>query len=211
MPPATAARTRTRRSNESAVDMPASLQPGRHSESPHSRFGNPDSLRQGSALDRGSTTARTTSATARRLFKVADEAGCEGIVSKRANSRYVSGRAKTWFKIKSFMTADYAVLGVERSKTGIPIALLATLGDKTYVGDAMIALAAEERAEFWAAVGRLGTPQSRLAGLGKRKGATWIKGGLVDRVRNLRGEAMLRHATLQTLDVQEPAARATPG
>ena len=30
--------------------MPASLQPGRHSESPHNRFENPDSLRQGSAL-----------------------------------------------------------------------------------------------------------------------------------------------------------------
>ena len=91
-----------------------------------------------------------------------------------------------------------------RSKTGIPIALLAGLGDKAYVGDAMIALAADERAEFWAAVERLGTPQSRLAGFGKRKSATWIKGWLVARVRHLRGEAVLRHATLQTLDVEEP-------
>ena len=40
-PPATAAKTRTRRSSESAVDMPASLQPGRQSEITSSRFGNP--------------------------------------------------------------------------------------------------------------------------------------------------------------------------
>ena len=72
------------------------------------------------------------------------------------------------------------------------------------MGDAMITLATEERAEFWAAVERLGTPQSRLAGIGQRKGATWIKGGLVARVRHLRGEFMLRYATLQTLDVEQP-------
>ena len=50
IPSATAARTRTRRSSDNAFDMPAGLQPGSHSESPHKRFGNPDSIRPGSAL-----------------------------------------------------------------------------------------------------------------------------------------------------------------
>ena len=77
------------------------------------------------------------------MFKAADAAGLEGIVSKRADSRYISGRAKSWFKTKSFTMADYAVLGVERSDTGLPIALLATLSDTTYVGNAMVTLTAK--------------------------------------------------------------------
>ena len=138
------------------------------------------------------------------MFKAADAAGLEGIVSKRADSRYISGRAKSWFKTKSFTMADYAVLGVERSDTGLPIALLATLSDTTYVGNAMVTLTAKERDKFWKAVERLGTPQARLAGLTKRKGATWIKAGMVARVRHLRGEDKLRHASLQTIDPADP-------
>ena len=137
------------------------------------------------------------------IFKAADEAGLEGIVSKRVDGRYASGRTKTWCKVKSFTVADYAVLGVEQSPTGIPVALLATLGDRAYVGDAMITLTDRERAAFWAAVERLGTPKARLGGLTKRK-ALWIKSGLIARVRHLKGEEKLRHATLQTLDVREP-------
>ncbi len=139
------------------------------------------------------------------FFAAADQHGLEGIVSKRADSRYVSGRAKTWLKVKSFTVGDYAVLGIERSSTGIPVALLATLGqDPAYVGNAMVTLPAKERKAFWSSVETMGTPQARLAGLGKNKKATWVREGLVARVRHLRGEDKLRHATLQSLDVDKP-------
>ena len=49
------------------------------------------------------------------FFKAADQHGLEGIVSKRADSRYRSGRSDAWLKIKSFTIGDYAVLGIERS------------------------------------------------------------------------------------------------
>ena len=141
------------------------------------------------------------------FFKAADEHGLEGIVSKRADSRYVSGRAKTWLKVKSFTVGDYSVLGVERSDTGIPVALLATLGrDPTYVGNAMVTLPTKERESFWRSVERMGTPKARLAGLTKNRKATWIKEGLVARVRHLRGEEKLRHASMQSLDVGRPLA-----
>jgi ATP-dependent DNA ligase len=139
------------------------------------------------------------------FFKAADQHGLEGIVSKRADSRYTSGRAKTWLKIKSFTVGDYAVLGVEQSSTGIPVALLATLGrSPEYVGNAMVTLPTKERAAFWSSVEKMGTPQSRLAGLAKNKKAKWIREGLVARVRHLRGEEKLRHATMQSLDVDKP-------
>ena len=139
------------------------------------------------------------------FFAAADQHGLEGIVSKRADSRYVSGRAKTWLKVKSFTVGDYAVLGVERSSTGIPVALLATLGrDPAYVGNAMVTLPAADRKRFWSSVETMGTPQARLGGFAKNKKATWIREGLVARVRHLRGEDKLRHATLQSLEVDKP-------
>ena len=57
-------------------------------------------------------------------------------------------------------------------RSNIPAALLATLGDKAYVGNATMMLTAKERDGFWRAVERLGTPQARLAGVTKRKSAT---------------------------------------
>ncbi len=105
--------------------------------------------------------------------KAADQHGLEGIVSKRADSRYVSGRATSWLKVKSFTVGDFAVVGVERSSTGIPVALLATLGrDPAYVGNAMVTLKAKERDRFWRSIETMGTPRARLAGLSKNKKAT---------------------------------------
>ena len=140
-----------------------------------------------------------------KFFQAADAHGLEGIVSKRADSPYVSGRAKSWLKVKSFTVGDFAIVGVERSSTGIPVALLATLGrDPAYVGNAMVTLPSKERDQFWRSVETMGTPRARLVGLAKNKKATWIREGLVARVRHLRGEEKLRHATMQSLDVSRP-------
>ncbi len=139
------------------------------------------------------------------FYQAADQHGLEGIVSKRADSVYVSGRTKSWLKVKSFTVGDFAIVGVERSSTGIPVALLATLGrDPAYVGNAVVTLKAKERDQFWRSVDKMGTPRARLASLTKNKKATWIREGLVARVRHLRGEEMLRHATMQSIDVSGP-------
>ena len=64
----------------------------------------------------------------------------------------------------------------------------------------MVTLKDRDREAFWASVERLGTPQSRLKGaLAKRK-ASWIKEGLFARVRHLKGEEKLGHATVQSVD-----------
>ena len=138
------------------------------------------------------------------FFAVADQHGLEGIVSKRADSLYRSGRSDEWLKIKSFTVGDFAVLGVERSSTGIPVALLASLGKTPqYVGNAMVTLREKDRTRFWSSVDKLETPKSRLAGMANRK-ARWLKEGLTARVRHLKGEDELRHATLQSLEVTTP-------
>ena len=65
-------------------------------------------------------------------------------------------------------------------------------------------LPAADRKRFWSSVETMEAPQARLSGVGKKKKATWIREGLMARVRHLRGEDKLRHATLQSLDVNKP-------
>ena len=134
------------------------------------------------------------------FFRAADSHGLEGIVSKLADSRYIGGRSKAWLKIKSFTIADYGILGIERSAAGHPVALLATLGkDPSYVGDAVVTLKPKERDRFWSRVEKLGTPRARLGGALAKRRASWVSEGLVARVRHLRGEDKLRHATIQSI------------
>ncbi|TZF90394.1 DNA ligase D [Cognatilysobacter lacus] len=46
-----------------------------------------------------------------KIFDAARERGMEGIISKRAQSRYVDGRSREWLKIKTAETRDFVVVG----------------------------------------------------------------------------------------------------
>ena len=53
------------------------------------------------------------------------ELGLEGIVSKRAASRYYSGRSRSWLKVKNMVESELVLLGTEQDADGVPWALLA--------------------------------------------------------------------------------------
>jgi bifunctional non-homologous end joining protein LigD len=61
-----------------------------------------------------------------RFFKAAAELGLEGIVSKRAASRYRSGRSRSRLKAKNMVESEFILLGTERDSDGVPWALLAS-------------------------------------------------------------------------------------
>jgi DNA ligase D-like protein (predicted ligase) len=130
------------------------------------------------------------------IFRVVDAMGLEGMVSKRADSRYRSGSSKSWLKAKCFEEADLEVLGVVREQGEAPLALLAAAdGSRKYVGAAVIGLnrAMKERLSERVA----GMPGRAPKGIPiKKPNAQWIKPGLVGHVRFLKGEGGLRHATL---------------
>lgn len=66
---------------------------------------------------------------AQAAFGAAVEAGFEGIVSKRVDSRYHAGRNDDWRKCKAQASAEYAVIGYtppKGSRSGIGALLLAT-------------------------------------------------------------------------------------
>ena len=46
--------------------------------------------------------------------------GLEGIVSKRAASRYRSGPSKAWIKTKNVVESEFVLLGLERDTDGRP-------------------------------------------------------------------------------------------
>ena len=84
----------------------------------------------------------------------------EGIISKHSMAPYRSGRTKTWLKTKCFTESTFVVVGTDRDrKTGALRALLAhpESAGMAYAGAAFIALAGDERAQFFAELERLAT------------------------------------------------------
>ena len=130
------------------------------------------------------------------IFAAAEAAGLEGIVCKRLGSPYRSGTTTNWLKVKCFIESDLELLGVQR-ETGKPtMALLGEIGTRRYVGSAFVVFARPASEEFKAMVdANPGSPPPDL----KRKSkelVQWLRPGIVGRVRHLRGEDKLRHATL---------------
>ncbi|MDB5540501.1 MAG: hypothetical protein JWQ89_2228 [Devosia sp.] len=129
-------------------------------------------------------------------FAAIDRMGLEGVVSKRRGSRYKSGDTDLWLKTKTFTVGEFEVIGADLSQSGVPVAILARRDEHGlhYAGDASITLKAADREDFWAyaEANTLDAPVLPL----KRRG-TWLKPGLSAKVKHLRGDGMLRHASLK--------------
>ncbi|MER9619341.1 hypothetical protein [Mesorhizobium sp. M0207] len=104
---------------------------------------------------------------------VADQAGLEGIVSKRADSPYRSGPTTNWLKTKSFTVQEYELLGVEREPGKAAFALLAKPGTGKYAGSAFITLNQEMRERLWKRVQEHAGPPPK----GKNGRRPWVRPG----------------------------------
>ena len=94
------------------------------------------------------------------LFKACAERTLEGIVSKHALAPYRSGRSKTWLKSKCFVESAFVVVGTDRDRKTAALRALLAHNDGAglnYAGAAFIALAGDERAQFFAELERLAT------------------------------------------------------
>jgi DNA ligase D-like protein (predicted ligase) len=133
------------------------------------------------------------------LFEAAEAAGLEGIVSKRVGGRYRSGPAKSWLKVKCFGEDEFVVIGTARGERA-PVALLARLTSEglEYAGAAMVTLADPEREAFWRANELLKTERPALP-MALRKETSWLRPEMKVRARFMRGEEMLRHATVRAI------------
>ena len=105
-----------------------------------------------------------------------------------------------WLKTKGFGEAEFHLIGIARDPKGPPVALLARgeLNDLRYAGNAIIALSLEDREALRLAADYLQASKPVVRHTGKQK-APWFKPGLIARLRFLRGEEKLRHATVIVL------------
>ncbi|CAM5770664.1 ATP-dependent DNA ligase [Mesorhizobium amorphae] len=134
-------------------------------------------------------------ASAAEVYRMVDAADLEGMVSKRRDSTYRSGNTYNWKKTKCYSVDEYMLLGVEREAGKAAFALLADRETGEYAGSAFITLERFKREELWARVeAKPGEPPD---GMKPRPAALWTKPGMVMRVKHLRGEEMLRHASVE--------------
>jgi bifunctional non-homologous end joining protein LigD len=107
---------------------------------------------------------------ANAIHHLVDKAGLEGMVSKRANSKYRSGPTTNWLKTKSFTESEFELLGVERERGKPAFALMADPGTRKYVGSAFVSVNREMRERLWKRVQEHAGPPPELAGANLRLG-----------------------------------------
>ena len=135
-----------------------------------------------------------------KFFKAAAELGLEGIVSKRAASRYRSGPSRSWLKTKNMVESEFILLGTERDSDGVPWALLASDRDGrlAFAGPAILNPPQALRAAWRERMAALAIAKPPLRGL-RQGSAQWLRPELRVRVRHLKAKGVLRHATVRQL------------
>ncbi|MBZ9888158.1 DNA ligase [Mesorhizobium sp. BR1-1-3] len=126
------------------------------------------------------------------FFHGVEKLGLEGMVSKRRGSPYRSGESDAWLKIKCYEFSEMDLLGVKREH-GKPAMALMGQGGK-YAGSAFITLPKEIRERLWK---RVQAGRKAPVGAPSVAGVEWLKPGIKARVKHLRGEAKLRHASVK--------------
>lgn len=133
------------------------------------------------------------------FFAAVDRMNLEGMVSKRRNSPYRSGESDAWVKTKCWDVEELELIGVKRAAGRQTEGLFAR--DGKYVGSAVIATSRAIKDRLWQRIELdraqqpAGVPSAVADG-----DVEWVKPGITARVRHLRGEAKLRHASVQAID-----------
>lgn len=153
-----------------------------------------------------------------KLFKAMCAAGQEGIISKRADAPYRSGRTKAWLKVKCTRRQEFVIAGWSPSSArGRPFSSLllaqregGTLVYKGKVGTGFDTAMLHELAKKLQRLERKTAPVEVPAA--ERRGARWVKPELVAEVAfaEFTGEGRVRHGSFIALREDKAAADVTP-
>lgn len=153
-----------------------------------------------------------------KLFSAMCDAGQEGIISKKADARYVSGRSKAWVKVKCTRRQEFVLIGWKKSSArGRPFSSLLLgqhEGDKlVYKGNVGTGFDTETLRELAARMKPLQrkTPPAevdRPAG----RGVTWLEPQLVAEVTfsEFTAEGKVRHGSFISLRSDKKAKNVIP-
>jgi bifunctional non-homologous end joining protein LigD len=138
------------------------------------------------------------------FFNVACKHELEGIVSKRLDSAYRSGKSKSWLKTKCVQSDVFVVIGYQQSSGSIRAPLadlkLAQFDGATlhYVGTVGTGFSDAVAAALRQRLDRIITSKSAVSGL-KMKGAVWTTPDLMVQIayRGMTATGELRHASFK--------------
>ena len=156
------------------------------------------------------------------VFEAARTQGMEGIISKRADSTYRSGRSDQWRKIKVVETRDFLIVGYTRpkgSREGVGALLLAReqAGQLVYAGrvgsglsDALLRDLPRQLRSLESATPTAALPAHTRLPAGE---VQWVRPVLVAEVvfRGWGKEGLLRQASFHRLRADKPASDAPGG
>ena len=128
--------------------------------------------------------------------------GLEGVVSKRLDSPYRSGRREEWVKTKCVQSDEFIVIGYEpgNSYGGLGSLLLATAehGKLVYAGGVGTGFNSRTGPAMKQMLDEIQTADSPVPGL-KIKGAVWVRPEVIVEVeyRGITEDGQLRHPSFQ--------------
>jgi bifunctional non-homologous end joining protein LigD len=134
------------------------------------------------------------------LYDQAVGMGLEGIVAKKADAPYKSGRSDLWLKVRADRTGDFVVVGYtipKGSRGGFGALHLGAYrdGELVYIGRAGSGFSAKQLKEVAADLERLEQPKPSFAGaVPAERESRWVKPELVAEVRykEITGDGLLR-------------------
>jgi bifunctional non-homologous end joining protein LigD len=119
------------------------------------------------------------------VFAHACRLGLEGIVSKRADSRYLQKRSKDWLKLKRAYVGDFTVVGFTSTAPGMVAALIlaeeTAQGELVFVGRASSGLTDQSARDLFHKLEPLAA-QKPMAGAPKIPNAHWREPSLTARI-----------------------------
>ncbi|KQU95639.1 DNA ligase D [Devosia sp. Root105] len=148
------------------------------------------------------------------LYERASELQLEGIVSKRTNATYQSGRTTTWVKVKAKPVGDFVIAGYTVSAAAEGLASLALAefvdGELEYRGKCGTGFDAPMLAQLLRRLEPLQDPALKLEGA--PKDIIWVQPVLRCKVHyaNITSDKLLRHSVFKGLIETELTASAAP-
>ncbi len=148
------------------------------------------------------------------MFEALSERGFEGIIAKRARSKYLSGRGRTWLKIKCGASQEFVIVGWAESARDRHFSsiLLAVNegGELRYAGKVGSGFSEDELDDLAGRFSRLAREKPAVGGMlpaDARRGAHWIEPKLVANIEfaEFTKEGLIRQGRFLGLREDKPA------